>query len=369
MSRFRIFRVAVSHSLIFPAFVFSCFPSLPIGLIVLDFIMFLLRSAYTRPSFELREALKNEHTYFALLVSFLFLPVVSMAQFAALSCVQLEDGSSYLRNDTSVDCQSADYRTFVALDGCLIALYQSVPLVWFVLLWRKKDRINHPERMSDIHIKYIKFLWKEYEPQAWYYEVIDMYRRITFIAIVPLIGGGESEAGAIVGCMISIFFIASLREIAPFKRKTSSNGLLVLSSYIIWFTFFVCIIIVSGAYKRIGVSLHFLGVALLLNAALAPLAVIYSWMVGLRAERAGLKDAKEREVSISMVVHQSMVNQLGIELAPWTQRRKSDHMIASAQPYKASNASPLRRGSGRASAPALGKSDISAVEMSEYNDI
>ena len=39
-------------------------------------------------------------------------------------------------------CGRRSYKAFKVADLCFVALYQSVPLLWFALLWRKRGRIN-----------------------------------------------------------------------------------------------------------------------------------------------------------------------------------------------------------------------------------
>lgn len=47
-----------------------------------------------------------------------------------------------LRVDTSVDCDSTAYKNFLIANCMLIVIYQSIPLVWFCLLWRVRHLLN-----------------------------------------------------------------------------------------------------------------------------------------------------------------------------------------------------------------------------------
>jgi hypothetical protein len=60
-------------------------------------------------------------------------------------CISLQDGSSYVRSDTSIDCNTSSYKTFVILDGLLISIYQSIPLLWFGLLWSIRHKLNNDD--------------------------------------------------------------------------------------------------------------------------------------------------------------------------------------------------------------------------------
>ena len=77
------------------------------------------------------------------------LPPIAMLQFNALDCADLSISSdSYtnenhvLRVDTSIDCDSTAYKNFAVANWLLIAIYQSVPLVWFCLLWRVRHLLD-----------------------------------------------------------------------------------------------------------------------------------------------------------------------------------------------------------------------------------
>jgi hypothetical protein len=76
----------------------------------------------------------NDHLHAFLLLVYVFVPPVASLQLKALDCKTLADGSSYLRADTSVDCNSQAYQVFRGIDGMLFALYQCLPLMYIALL-------------------------------------------------------------------------------------------------------------------------------------------------------------------------------------------------------------------------------------------
>jgi hypothetical protein len=72
-----------------------------------------------------------------------------MKHFQALDCVPFKhDGSSYLRVDTAIDCLSTDYKTFRLHILCFLFIYQSIPVMWFVMLFRIRKRLN-PRNSED----------------------------------------------------------------------------------------------------------------------------------------------------------------------------------------------------------------------------
>jgi hypothetical protein len=77
------------------------------------------------------------------------LPPVAMLQFHAQQCVDLTTSAEdlhgdlrVLRVDTSVNCDSVAYQIFSVANLFLIVIYQSVPMVWFCLLWRHRRLLN-----------------------------------------------------------------------------------------------------------------------------------------------------------------------------------------------------------------------------------
>ena len=108
-------------------------------------------------------------------------------QFKSLRCSELEGLEvRYLRADTSIDCDSAEYQTFLGRVAWLLALYLCVPLVYLVLLYRVSQRLHvhappgvdpderkleeaklRLQEESDPELRPLKFLFKGYRPQFW----------------------------------------------------------------------------------------------------------------------------------------------------------------------------------------------------------
>jgi hypothetical protein len=97
-----------------------------------------------------RRVLAAQHISAALLVSYLVLPPVAMKHFQALDCIPFNhDGSSYLRVDTAIDCDSSSYQAFRTAVLLFLVLYQSVPVLWFVMLHKQRKRLNPATSKAD----------------------------------------------------------------------------------------------------------------------------------------------------------------------------------------------------------------------------
>mmetsp|Transcript_16416 Transcript_16416/g.19416 ORF Transcript_16416/g.19416 Transcript_16416/m.19416 type:complete len:253 (+) Transcript_16416:141-899(+) len=88
-----------------------------------------------------------------------------------------------------------------------------------------------------------------------------MYRRILFIAIIPLLAS-QSAIRAALGCAISMVCASLLREISPFIRD-ATNLLLNLAQYQILVTYFGAFIIITNTLEILNFSELGLGVFLL----------------------------------------------------------------------------------------------------------
>ena len=72
----------------------------------------------------------------------------------------------------------------------LIILYQSIPLIWLYSLHANRARLNppmedtkraHERRAEDRSVAHLRFLVTDYRCDMFYYEVIEMYRRIILL--------------------------------------------------------------------------------------------------------------------------------------------------------------------------------------------
>jgi hypothetical protein len=124
-------------------------------------------------------------TYQLLLLGYLVLPSVSLKQLQAIDCVEVAD-KFYVRIDTSVDCDSREFRTFRVVDAFFIAAYLSTPLIWLALLLSKRESLNPAPttgsdkklalflRDQDHELRPLKFLFGSYAPFFFFLEVVEM---------------------------------------------------------------------------------------------------------------------------------------------------------------------------------------------------
>jgi hypothetical protein len=149
-----------------------------------------------------------------------------------LDCETLpHDGTSFLKIDSSIDCNSTDYKKFQLVASCFVVLYQSIPPLWWILLWCKRSRLNPPTggddrlaqfvRDRDSDLSKLRFLFGTYSPKFYYFECIEMYRRIFFIGILPLVSSNSLRRASL-GFVVALGWFLLFREVGPFSRRSTN---------------------------------------------------------------------------------------------------------------------------------------------------
>jgi hypothetical protein len=180
-----------------------------------------------------RTRVVNQHIWAFLLLTYLVLPPVAMKQLQSLDCIPFShDGSSYLRVDTGVNCESHNYLVFKSLVIIFFFIYQLIPIFWMAILYKHKSALYIPrneneefamrERDANVELSHIKFLFKDYKGDKWWFEVAEMYRRIMFIGVLPLFTPVASKRASL-GCVFAIFSVVYFREEEPFRIEFTNT--------------------------------------------------------------------------------------------------------------------------------------------------
>ena len=144
-----------------------------------------------------RHQISTEHIFLGLLLTYLVVPPVLQVLFQSLDCFELpHSGKRYLRIDTSIRCDEEDYAIALPYIIFFIILYLSIPLVWLRLLWNKRALLNPSDATADeaLHrrqnapeLKALRFLFDPYRLSAFLFEPLELYRRVMFVSVLPLV--------------------------------------------------------------------------------------------------------------------------------------------------------------------------------------
>ena len=106
-----------------------------------------------------------------------------------------------------------------------------LPLSCFVLLFLNRAKINPSSdeeeslrlRKADPSLDSIRFLFSNYRPAYWYWEVVEMIRRIFMTGVIIVLARG-SFAQIIVCQFVSILSLAALARRQPFLQLRDGEG-------------------------------------------------------------------------------------------------------------------------------------------------
>mmetsp|Transcript_63054 Transcript_63054/g.167882 ORF Transcript_63054/g.167882 Transcript_63054/m.167882 type:complete len:825 (-) Transcript_63054:585-3059(-) len=175
-------------------------------------------------------------------VIFLFVPSVSRTIFFTWACVPFEVGPGppvqYLRRDLSVICQSDDHNTMVALAIGLVFLWPiGMQLLLFMTLWvnRKDLRAGTDNKYSQA----TRFLTGGYKPDFFYWEIVELFRRVTCSGFVILIPYEYIFMRVLVAFAISLPILVMTAVLKPFKNP-EDTALALVSQTILICAFATC---------------------------------------------------------------------------------------------------------------------------------
>ena len=234
----------------------------------------LLLAAVLNPDagVKLTNDIKSQHLWSFLFLTYIVLPPVAMKQLQSLDCrVFPHDGSRLLRADTSVDCDSDSYQSFKQTTLIFVAIYQLIPMIWLYLLWLRRDQLNpkvskmDPSlglyiREKDVSLRSLEFLFDSYRCDNWWFEVVEMYRRMVFVSAVPLVSPSPAKRASL-GCVLAIVSLVFYREYSPFNTKFT-NLIAYVAQLVIFLTFYAALSIETG--KMIDFGLDDFGMGLFL---------------------------------------------------------------------------------------------------------
>ena len=171
-------------------------------------VWYYLKSYQTKRRRDLNDIQKRRRRQFeqerCLRITFLFLFVVyssttsAIFQILPLSCQEVCSGSSerkchsYLKYDYSVSCESPKYKRYLPVFYLLLAYPLVLPLATLVLL-RYSFSDKWKKQRKETFKRGLRFLYENYEPHCWYWEIVDIARKIVLTSAI-LLANTESRS-------------------------------------------------------------------------------------------------------------------------------------------------------------------------------
>lgn len=195
----------------------------------------------------------------SLMISFFIFSPTSITIFQAFTCETFDDGTSKLVADYSIDCESDVHQNYEIYAGLMIIVYpMGIPAYYFYLLVKNHKYVNPSAalvvredekrlvdrriiqaektklRESYTEIQHLSFLYENYAPKRWYFEVLDCFRRLFLTAVPVLILRGTSIQLLLV-LLASLIWCIVYMALKPFEMP-NDNSIAILSQWAISFT-------------------------------------------------------------------------------------------------------------------------------------
>jgi len=177
-----------------------------------------------------------------LLVVFVMLPAISRAIFSAWDCVPYDSGpgeSKYiLRIDESVVCDSPEHRGITTLAIFLVMIWPvGMQLLFFMVLYsnRKVLRAGKLNGMA----KATRFLTGGYKQHVYYWETVELFRRLAVSGFLVLIPYEFIYWRIILALVVALPICLTTAIVQPFRRP-EDNFLSLANQSMLCIAFLLC---------------------------------------------------------------------------------------------------------------------------------
>ena len=172
---------------------------------------------------SLQSSFKEKCYRAVFLILFIVYPAASAQTFQMLPaachkiCVDTDEHSceEYLRSDYTIKCYSKEYNKYVSIAYGMLAFVLGYPLAILLLLWKRRNKLtanvadgtkgNKGNELS----AGLGFLYENYSENCWFWEVLELVRKVILTSVLVLIGG-ESRThlgtAAIVSGLYAVLF-------------------------------------------------------------------------------------------------------------------------------------------------------------------
>ena len=180
-------------------------------------------------------ALVEGFAQWSLIILFVTYPIVTTTAFDAFSCYHFEDGRSFLKKDVSIECRTPAHDDVISLSSLAIAIYPvgtwllNAALLFFA---RKAITSRKPSPLS----RSIAFLFREYKPELFWWELVEMSRRLVLIGVMVLYQDRMMQLLA--GTLLTTVFLLLCVQAAPYEELADSYLASVTSFSLV--VLFVC---------------------------------------------------------------------------------------------------------------------------------
>ena len=158
-------------------------------------------------------------------LTFLVLPSTSTRIFRAFLCETFEydedTSRRYLYADLSLSCDSDEFESTQSLAFAMLAVWPvGIPLLYAALLWSSREAVTSgvPSPLS----RATTFLVGDYKPYAFWWEPLEMCRKLVLCGWILVIRDEVDQARVLVALFMSFAFFGLRLSVRPCKRYAES---------------------------------------------------------------------------------------------------------------------------------------------------
>ncbi|KAL9964157.1 hypothetical protein ACROYT_G027749 [Oculina patagonica] len=212
--------------------------------------LFLMRSSLDERDLVLKTSQAKELIYrnlfFVLYVTYLS-TCSKAANVLPLACRELCDDENekkcpkFLKADYNIICHGPEYNRLVIVAYCAVFYILLLPTVSMIVLWKQRkvfgeseadNETSHTQEPSTEVFRGLRFLFENYNSHSWYWEFVEMVRKVVLTSGLILVGG-ESRAYVGLACVMSGLYGMLFAYVHPIVDKFENR--LMLTSLAVTF--------------------------------------------------------------------------------------------------------------------------------------
>ncbi|KAL1525655.1 hypothetical protein AB1Y20_020505 [Prymnesium parvum] len=183
-----------------------------------------------------------------LIVTFVLVPSTATRVFKSFLCEAFHVSDTpvetvrFMAVDPSSSCDSDDYRTTQQVAFVAVLVWPiGVPLLYAVLLWHSRRAIKSgvPTTLS----RATRFLSADYKPFAFWWEPLEMCRKLALTGWVLFVEEEHEQARVLVALIVSISFLALRMNVRPTLRP--EHGLVMLTVDLTLICTYLCVLLIK----------------------------------------------------------------------------------------------------------------------------
>jgi len=197
----------------------------------------------------------------AIAITYLTLPTITTTAFGLFPCESFDDETRMMRRDYDISCLADGRDVWVYYGYLIVGMFPvGVTLMYFLLLYRVRDKLKDEDRDNIEDLRGIVFLWEPYKRDFWWWEVFETARRLAMTGYLSTIEPGSFYQIS-VGSIMSLIYGMLLAWSRPFIEKRD-NLVAVLSAVLLSMTFISAFLMKSQKMVEDGYEANNLGAIL-----------------------------------------------------------------------------------------------------------